>query len=74
MLRGGIALHCVPGAYEYKVAMGLRQLKVQLWGGGGASGHLKGQQADGPAIGRRAVRLAAHLKSYKVTKDAQNYK
>ena len=29
MLRGGIALHCVPGAYEYKVAMGLRQLKVQ---------------------------------------------
>ena len=24
MLRGGIALHCVPGAYEYKVVMGLR--------------------------------------------------
>ena len=47
MLRGGIALHCVPGAYEYKVVMGLRQLKVQLWGGGGASGHLKGQQAGG---------------------------
>jgi len=45
MLRGGIALHCVPGAYEYKC--GTKQLKVQLWGGGGASGHLKGQQAGG---------------------------
>ena len=45
MLRGGIALHTVPGTYHYKVPGGVRQVKIQLWGGGGGSGHLRGQVA-----------------------------
>jgi len=41
ILRANVALYEVPGVYSYKVPPSTRQLKVQLWGAGGGSGHLR---------------------------------
>ncbi len=40
IIASGILVYTVPGSYKYVVPSGCRQLKVQLWGGGGGSGHL----------------------------------
>eukprot|EP01036_Dinobryon_divergens_P026472 gene26472-35131_t len=40
----GAITFCVPGTYTYKVPKGLQRLKIQLWGGGGGSGHFINRQ------------------------------
>lgn len=45
ILRANVSLFSVPGVYSYRVPPATRQLKVQLWGAGGGSGHLRDQVA-----------------------------
>ena len=41
ILRANVTLFVLPGVYSYKVPPATRQLKIQLWGGGGGSGFLR---------------------------------
>ena len=43
IIASGMLTYTVPGSYQYKVGNSVTQVKVQLWGGGGGSGHLVGQ-------------------------------
>lgn len=45
ILHANASLYAVPGVYSYKVPPATRQLKVQAWGAGGGSGHLRDQVA-----------------------------
>ncbi|KAJ8608520.1 hypothetical protein CTAYLR_005737 [Chrysophaeum taylorii] len=47
ILRSNIVLYTVPGTYSYRVPPATRQLKVQAWGAGGGSGHLRDKVAGG---------------------------
>ena len=43
ILKTGIRAFVEPGRHPYTVGAAVRQLKVQVWGAGGGSGHLRGQ-------------------------------